>query len=127
MRRKNVKTTNSSLYSIENNDDNLVVSALSLGLTAILALPFVVFMISESEKLHGGIFGFLLGLTAYFAGFILSLFTTVTSLVGFLMGHSSIKCFETKRRTWAIIVTAANFVALIGSVIGVIYFSSIFR
>ena len=128
MRRKNVKTTNSWLYSIENNDDNLVISALSLGLTAILALPFVVFMISESEKLSGGIFGFLLGLTAYFAGFILSLFTTVTSLVGFLMGHSSIKCFETKRkRTWAIIVTAANFVALIGSVIGVIYFSSIFR
>ncbi len=112
---------------MENNEDNLGISVLSLILTVTLALPFVALFI-ENGKLPGGLFGFLVGLTVYFVGFILSLFATVTSLIGFLLGHSSIKCFETKRkRTWAIIVTSANFITLIGSIVGVIHFSWIFR
>ncbi len=112
---------------MENDEDNLGISVLSLVLTVILALPFVA-LFADNGKLPGGIMGFLAGLVVYFVRFILSLFTTVTSLIGFLLGHSSIKCFQTKRkRTWAIIVTSANFITLIGSIVGVIHFSWIFR
>ncbi len=127
MSRKDDKPKNHS-YGVINIEDNLAISVLSLILTVTLALPFVVWMLLDQGTLPGGLLGFLIGLTAYFAGFILALFTTVTSLIGFLLGHSSIKGFQAKgKRTWAIIVTLANFITLIGSVIGVIYFSSIFR
>jgi hypothetical protein len=130
MSRKDDKPKNHS-YDVENIEDNFAISVLSLVLTATLVLLCVGYfslLFPENGKLPGGLFGLFAGLAVYFVCFILSLITTVTSLIGFLLGHSSIKGFETKRkRMWAIIVTTVNFVALIGSIVGVIHFSWIFR
>ena len=126
MSRKDDKPKNHSYYVV-NIEDNFAISVLSLILTLILSLPALLTFLASNE-FPNGIFGFLVGVVVYFVLFVLSLFTTVTAFIGFLLGHSSIKGFQAKgKRTWAIIVTLANFITLIGSVIGVIYFSSIFR
>lgn len=80
----------------------------------------------ENDALPGAsVFAIILvGLTLYYIGFITSLFTTVIALIGLLLGLSSVKLISEKgKRTWAIIVTSANSVALIISLAGLIYFS----
>lgn len=126
MSRKDDKPKNHS-YDVENIEYNFAISVLSLVLTLILSLPALLTFLASNE-FPNGIFGFLVGVVVYFVLFVLSLFTTVTAFIGFLLGHSSIKGFETKRkRTWAIIVTSVNFATLIGSIVGVVHFSWIFR
>ena len=101
MSRKDDKPKNHS-YDVENIEDNFAISVLSLVLTATLVLLCVGYfslLFPENGKLPGGLFGLFAGLAVYFVCFILSLITTVTSLIGFLLGHSSIKGFETKRKT----------------------------
>ena len=84
-------------YDVENIEYNFAISVLSLVLTLILSLPALLTFLASNE-FPNGIFGFLVGVVVYFVLFVLSLFTTVTSLIGFLLGHSSIKGFETKRK-----------------------------
>ncbi|MBR6579158.1 MAG: hypothetical protein IKK74_09475 [Clostridia bacterium] len=133
MRLKDAQQSNRFPPDVINGKDKLIVSAFALCLTVICFLIFSMFWFMadfelnpENDALPGAsVFAIILvGLTLYYIGFITSLFTTVIALIGLLLGLSSVKLISEKgKRTWAIIVTSANSVALIISLAGLIYFS----
>lgn len=67
------------------------------------------------------------GAAVMFCGFIASCIASVCTLIGLCLGFSSIKYLPTKGMVvWAKVVSVVNFILLIMSSIGLIYFAKLF-